>query len=279
MTVPLTAPPQAIETAADPAALRAMVAKTAAAWETVGETAPYHSVLTSDEYRPERFAENEVTFFESGKHDLALILALLRRIGRSAESFYRCLEFGCGVGRVTAQLAATFSEVVALDISRPHLRLAKEHLAALGHTNVSLLQSTPEDLHPGTGYDLWFSRLVLQHNPPPVTLEILNRMFAGLAQRGVAIFHVPTYHNGYYFKIADYLADSLPPENMHMHVTPQKPILELAWHHGCVLLDVREELESDYSDWVTNIFVFQKPKISWPLSKRLRGAFHALTQR
>jgi hypothetical protein len=75
VTVPLTAPPQAIETTADPAALRAMVAKTAAAWETVGETAPHHSVLTCDEYRPERFAENEVSFFESGKHDLALILA------------------------------------------------------------------------------------------------------------------------------------------------------------------------------------------------------------
>jgi hypothetical protein len=62
-------------------------------------------------------------------------------------------------------------------------------------------------------------------------------MFAGLAPGGVAIFHVPTYHNGYYFKITDYLADGLPPENMHMHVTPQKPILELAWRHGCALLD------------------------------------------
>ena len=58
MTVPLTAPPQAIEIVADAAALRAMAAKTAAAWEIVGEAAPYHSVLTSDEYKPERFAEN-----------------------------------------------------------------------------------------------------------------------------------------------------------------------------------------------------------------------------
>ena len=276
MTVPLTAPPQAIETAADPVALQAMVAKTAGAWETVGETAPYHSVLTCDEYGPERFAENEISFFESGKHDLALILALLHRIGRPAEGFCRCLEFGCGVGRVTAQLAATFSEVLALDISRPHLRLAREHLAGLGHTNVSFLQVTPEDLHPGAGYDLWFSRLVLQHNPPPVTLEILNRMFAGLAPGGVSIFHVPTYHNGYYFKITDYLADSLPPENMHMHVTPQKAILELAWHHGCALLDIREEIAPD---WVINIFVFQKAQTSSPLPKRLRGALRALTKR
>ena len=275
--VPITAPPQMIETAADPAALRAMVAKTAAAWETVGETAPYHSVLTSDEYTPERFAENEISFFESGKDDLALILALLHRIGRPAEGFCRCLEFGCGVGRVTAQLAATFPQVFALDISCPHLRLAQGHLTGLGHTNISFLQVTPEDLHPGTGYDLWFSRLVLQHNPPPVTLEILSRMFAGLAPGGVAIVHVPTYHNGYYFKITDHLADRLPPENMHMHVTPQKPILELGWHHGCALLDIREE--GGAPDWVTNIFVFQKAKISSPLTKRVQGALHALMRR
>jgi SAM-dependent methyltransferase len=276
MTVSLAAPPQAIETAADSAALRAMVAKTAAAWETVGETAPYHSVLTCDEYRPDQFAENEISFFESGKQDLELILALLHRIGRPPEGFYRCLEFGCGVGRVTAQLAATFPEVLALDISRPHLRLAQDHLAELGHTNVSFLQVTPEDLHPGTGYDLWFSRLVLQHDPPPVTLEILNRMFTGLAARGVAIVHVPTYHNGYYFTITDYLADRLPPENMHMHATPQKPILELAWYHGCALLDIREE--GGQSEWVTNVFVFQKAKTS-PLTTRLRSALRALTNR
>jgi SAM-dependent methyltransferase len=255
-TVSLFAPPQVIETTADPAALRAMVAKTAAAWEAVGETAPYHSVLTSDEYRPERFVENEISFFESGKQDLALIFALLHRIGRPSEGFYRCLEFGCGVGRVTAQLAATFSEVLALDISRPHLRLAQGCLARLGYTNVTFLQVTPENLHPDTGYDLWFSRLVLQHNPPPVTLEILNRMFAGLAPGGVAILHVPTYHLGYYFKTADYLTDRLPPENMHMHVTPQRPILELAWRHGCCLLDVREEPVP--AEWLTNIFLFQK---------------------
>jgi SAM-dependent methyltransferase len=274
--VPLTAPPQAIETAADPAALRAMIVKTVAAWEVVGEAAPYHSVLTCDEYRPERFVENETAFFESGKQDLALILALLHRIDRPAAGFRRCLEFGCGVGRVTAQLAATFSEVLAVDISRPHLRLAREYLTRLGHANVGFLQATPQDLHPGTGFDLWFSRLVLQHNPPPVTLEILNRMFAGLAPGGVAIFHVPTYRDGYYFTISDYLADSLPPEHMHMHVTPQKAILELAWHHGCALLDVREEIAPG---WVINVFVFQKAKTSASLMTRLRGALHAVTGR
>jgi SAM-dependent methyltransferase len=257
--VPLLAPPQAIETAADPTTLRAIIAKTAVAWEAIGETEPHYSVLSYEEYRPARLSDNENSFFETGKIDLDLVLAVLRRIGRPAEGFRRCLEFGCGVGRVTAQLAATFPEVVALDISRPHLRLAQAHLAGLGHSNVCFLQVTPENLHPGAGYDLWFSRLVLQHNPPPVTLAILDRMFAGLLPQGVAIVHVPTYCIGYSFKISDYLADKLPPEHMHMHATPQKPILELAWRHGCCLLDIREE---DIPGWITNIFVFQKVDIT-----------------
>lgn len=273
MTVSMTAPPQEIEWTADRVAMRAMITKIAAAWEAYGAVAPYHSVLSSDEYVPERFDENRISFFGSAKDDLELILGLLCRIGRSPSDFTRCLEFGCGVGRVTAQLATTFSEVVAVDVSYPHLQLAKEYIQELGHQNVSFLQATPDDLHPRTKYDLWFSRLVLQHNPAPVTLEILNKMFTGLSVGGVAIFHVPTYQNGYYFKIIDYLRDSLPPENMHMHVTPQKPILELAWRHDCVLLDIREELAPG---WVINVFVFQKAKTSLALMKRLRGALPAL---
>jgi hypothetical protein len=132
-------------------------------------------------------------------------------------------------------------------------------VAKLGHTNVSFLQVTPENLHPGTGYDLWFSRLVLQHNPPPVTLAILDRMFAGLVQQGVAVIHVPTYYSGYSFNVSDYLADRLPPAHMRMHATPQKPILELAWRHGCCVLDIREE---NIPGKVTNIFVFQKIDIA-----------------
>jgi hypothetical protein len=96
---------------------------------------------------------------------------------------------------------------------------------------------------------------MLQHNPPPLVLAILDRMFAGLMTRGIAIVHVPTYCGTYWFSVADYLAETLPPEHQHMHATPQRPILELAWRHGCCLIDVREE---EVPEWITNIFVFEK---------------------
>jgi SAM-dependent methyltransferase len=253
--VPLGSRAQAIETVTDMTTLRAIVAETAACWDSVGKTAPHESVLAYDEYKPDRFPENEAAFFETGKGDLAMLLGILNRIGRPVEDFCRCVEFGCGVGRVTPQLAATFPTIVALDISRPHLELAQAHVKGLGYRNVTFLQVTPEDLHPISGYDLWFSKLVLQHNPPPVTLHILDKMFTGLAPAGVAVVHLRTYWIGYSFDVADYLANNAGQE-MEMHVTPQKPILELAWRHGCCLLDVREEGATP--EWLTNIFVFQK---------------------
>jgi len=247
--VPLTAPPPEVETVADPEALNAIIAKTGEAWAALGMVAPHHSVLSAEQYRPGRLAENESAFWESGRGDLDLVISVLRRIDRSPYDFRRCVEYGCGVGRVTAQLATVFREVVALDISAPHLEIAREHV---DRVNVRFRQVTPTDLFSVEGYDLWFSRLVLQHNPPPVTLAILDRAFAGLMPHGVAIVHVPTYCPGYSFNVVDYLSGKA---FLHMHATPQKPIFDLAWKRGCCLRDVREE---GIPGWVTNIFAFEK---------------------
>jgi SAM-dependent methyltransferase len=248
-------PPQDIETETDAATLKAIVAKTAAYWSEIGKKAPHWSVITSDQFKPSNLVENEGSFFESGAGDRDLILALLRRIGRSAPEFRRCVEYGCGVGRVTAHLAAAFDEVMALDISPSHLELARKHCAASGISNVQCLQVTPDDLMPAVNYDLWFSRLVLQHNAPPVTMAILDKAFAGLQRNGVAIIHIPTYREGYSFKIRDYLAGS-PGRDMEMHVTPQNAILELGARRNCCVREVHEE--PGHGITITNIFVFQK---------------------
>lgn len=254
--VPLQIPALTIETAASQEVLRAIVAKAAHLWEDLGRTMPHQSVLWLPEYTPDRIAETEEHFYETGKQDLNLVLALLHRVGSGPERFHRCLEFGCGVGRVTPHLAAVFPEIVALDVSRSHIELAQRRVAAMRRANVSFMQVTPENLHPGAGYDLWFSRLVLQHIPPPVSVSILDKMFEGLLPGGVAIIHTPTYLRGYQFTVAGYLAGNWS-EQAEQHAIPQKILLELAWRHGCRLLDIREEPPAQ-SEWITNIFVFQK---------------------
>lgn len=258
-TLPLEAPPLSIETRVDRETLAAVVAETARFWETIGETAPHWSVITSSDFLPDRIAENELRFFESAEPDRRLLLAILARIGRRPEEFRTLVEFGCGVGRMTALFAPLFREVVGLDISRPHLRLAAQTMARFGHGNVRFVQVTPADLHPETGFDLWFSRIVLQHNPPPVIMHILDLMFRRLEPGGVTIFQVPTYQVGYAFDAASYLRGETG-RHLEMHVVPQRAVLELGYRHRCRLLDLREDtgVVSQTPDWVSNTFVFEK---------------------
>ena len=248
-------PAEDVQTAADEDELRAMVAKTGEYWASVGRTAPHWSVLTEEKYAPESLSENEDAFFDSGAADRDLLLCLLRRIGRAPADFRRCVEYGCGVGRDTLPLAATFREVVGLDISQPHLDVAQQKIASANLANVRLMHVTPDDLMPASDYDLWFSRLVLQHNPPPVTLAILDKAFSQLASGGVAIIHLPTYCDGYSFNVANYLASPIG-QNMEMHATPQRVILDLAFSRNCRLREIHEE--PGHRIYITNLFVFQK---------------------
>jgi SAM-dependent methyltransferase len=259
--VPLDAAPIEVETEADPARLAWLLAETGRYWSRIGEEAPHWSVLTSDIFRPERIAETEAQFHATGAQDLALIRAMMRRCGLPPRRLIRKVcEFGCGLGRVTSHLARAFPEVVGLDISRAHLAGAARWLDAEGIGNVTLRQVTAENLHPAQGYDLWFSRIVLQHNPPPVMLAILRAAFRGLAPGGVAIFQVPTYAVGYRFLLDEYLGGPIG-QNMEMHVLPQPALFGLAAAEGVELLETRDDtavIVGRPDLWVSNMFCFRR---------------------
>lgn len=53
----------------------------------------------------------------------------------------RVLDYGCGIGRVTEQLAAHAAEVVAVDISPGMLSVARARLSAVGNVKLDLAQT------------------------------------------------------------------------------------------------------------------------------------------
>ncbi|MFN3448111.1 MAG: methyltransferase domain-containing protein [Roseococcus sp.] len=256
---PLDIPPQEIETRADAATLERLVAHVARYWSEVGAAAPHWSVLTEERFLPERFADHREAFFASGEWDARVLDAVLARAGRRRAEFEHCVEYGCGVGRATVALARRFPRVTGLDVSRPHLDLAAAELAGRGIANVRLGQVTPEALMPAEAYDLWYSRIVLQHNPPPVIMAILARAFLRLRPGGMAVFQAPTWIEGYRFRTAEYLARS-PGSEMEMHAVPQAEIFDLAAAHGLVLRDVREDndLVGRPGQGLSNTFAFEK---------------------
>ena len=191
-------PPMEVELAATPEKLAQLLAKTSAQWQHLGETEPHWSVLTNDSYFQENFHMNREAFYASGEAELKMLDATLARAGVSQAGLKRCIDLGCGVGRVTAPLAARFAEVLAVDISAAHLRVAEEHLRAEGIANVEFrhLDSIEGVARLGE-YDVLYSRFVLQHNPSPVVALLLRELLAQLRPGGVALIQLPTYKAGY----------------------------------------------------------------------------------
>jgi SAM-dependent methyltransferase len=257
--VPLDVEPMVVETDPTPEELQAMVARTEAVWRRLGQSEPHWSVLSTDKYRSERISDNEQAFYDSGEYDAGLVRGALRRCGGRLERIETCLEYGCGVGRATWKLAPLFPRLIACDISETHLELARRRLTSLGNTNVEFkkIDSAARPLE-GLRFDLFFSRLVLQHNPPPVIGSVLRDALAGLRPGGFALFQVPTYARGYSFRVREYLAGA--DLGIEMHCLPQPAVFHLAQAAGCEVLEVREDTDTARSDiFVSNTFVLRRP--------------------
>jgi SAM-dependent methyltransferase len=257
----LAPPRMEVEVEAPPDQLAAMLARIGQYWEQIGAEAPHWSVLTQPRFRPDGIAESREEFYRTGATDRDLVQQLLRRHGIAPGSLGRCVEFGCGVGRATLKLAELFPQVVGCDISAPHLALAAAEATARGVRNLAWHRSSIAAPMPEGGWDFWYSRLVLQHNPPPVIAHLLRLAFAGLAPGGVAIFQVPTYQRGYRFRIAEDLARQEPP-GMEMHPLPQATVFALAAAAGLAVLELREDTHWTVARtelWLSNLFVLRRP--------------------
>ena len=252
-------PAMEVELTASPEKLAELLAKTSAQWQHLGETEPHWSVLTNESYFQENFHMNRAAFYASGESELKMFDATLARAGVAREGLRRCIDLGCGVGRVTAPLAARFAEVLAVDVSPAHLRVAEEHLRAEGKDNVEIrhLDSIESVARLGA-YDVLYSRLVLQHNPPPVVALLLRDLLQQLRPGGVALLQLPTYKAGYRFRIDDYLWQH-NATHMEMHYFPQAALFDLVAAQGCRVLEIREDDSIGLSVIaVSNTLVLQK---------------------
>ena len=252
----------AVETAVTEAELEAMWTHIAEAWTGLGNNEPLWSVLSDPRYltksRPTLDAVKG--FYDSGRGDRDYLFSFLGRAGLASNRFPVVAEYGCGVGRTTRWLAGSFDHIRAIDISTSHLAMARTHLDESEVTNVSFHHlAGREGLSHLAGVDLFFSVLVLQHNPPPLILDILDRAFAGLNPGGVAFFQLPTYSIDYDFSVSPYLQKTASKKSMEGHFVPQVEIFKLAQQHGLSVLEVRQDHCIGFAETViSNTFLMQK---------------------
>jgi SAM-dependent methyltransferase len=257
--LPLALPAAEIELRVSPAVLGTLMARMARVWTAFGERAPHWSVLQEDRFRPAAIGANLEAFHATAAADLEIVRGAVERHGLQAEA-PRLLDFGCGVGRATLALAPLFAEVVGCDVSATHLALAQGGAEARGVANIAWHQTTVEAFMPDGGWDVWFSRLVLQHNPPPVIQRVLDLAFAGLRPGGLAVFQLPVHGRGYRFDVGEYLAEG--EGGIETHALPQTEVFAMARAAGLEVLEVRDDSHLTMAEpynWLSNLFVLRRP--------------------
>ena len=238
---PFSGPPMQVDINVSVDDLAALFSKTAKQWEHLGRTEPHWSVITNPNYLQERYKGNETAFYSSGESECKMFDAALARAGVKPNPAGICLELGCGVGRVTDALARRYASVIGVDISASHLAIAQAYNHEHNIANVQLRHLARLEQVASLGeFDVLYSRIVLQHNPPPIIGWLLKRLFSQLREGGIAYLQIPVYKAGYRFRLAEYLKEQNHTD-MEVHYFPQAALLQLIMESGCRILELRED--------------------------------------
>ena len=160
------------------------------AWEDWGSVDPLYAVLTDPKYRGNGGDINE--FLASGEEFVSNVVAQCDGLGL-AKSHERALDFGCGVGRLTAPLSARFETMIGLDISQNMVDRARELHRERSNCSFELHREADLRRFPDGYFDLVLSVLVLQHLPSEVAiLRYLDEFVRVLRPKGALVVQLPS---------------------------------------------------------------------------------------
>ena len=158
-------------------------------WDALGAEDPLWAVLTDDRYRGGRWDED--AFFATGAEEIAGVVRDLDRLGKPARRG-RCLDFGCGVGRLTQALAAHFESCDGVDIAASMIAAARRLDRSGGRCAFHVNDAPDLALFPAGTFDFVYSNIVLQHMPPEAAKAYIPEFLRVLAPGGVAMFEIPS---------------------------------------------------------------------------------------
>jgi 2-polyprenyl-3-methyl-5-hydroxy-6-metoxy-1,4-benzoquinol methylase len=211
-------------------------------WADYGASEPYASVLSDEKFLMATVQENMLEFNASGGEAVAWMKLLAARNGVVIPAG-SCFELGCGVGRITKHLAGNFEKVLAADISPGNLAVCSKYLeeSGVGNVEIALLEG-PHGIDGLPGFDVFFSVMVLQHNPPPIQYYLLDKIFGKLSAGGICFFQTATYNPGYSYSVGYQLG--LGEDDFRrwsLHCLPMRCITQLLDKHGLGLCEVVQD--------------------------------------
>jgi len=137
------------------------------AWEDWGAVNPLYGILTDPRFRHGGDVDE---FLRSGEGTVTPVLDEVERLSLCRQR-RTALDFGCGIGRLTAPLAQRFDQVTGVDVSTTMLATARR---LHGHVpNCSFVANDRDDLQlfEDASFDLVLCLFVLQHLDSTTAIE------------------------------------------------------------------------------------------------------------
>jgi SAM-dependent methyltransferase len=161
--------------------------KLARNWDAFGDADPLFGVLSD----PTKFGGQWRVddFFASGDAHVRKWLRILSELGATFDPG-TCLDFGCGVGRLTRPLSESFRETVGIDVAKSMVAVARRHNRNPRCRFVVNRDPDLRSIHSAT-FDFVHSCLVLQHIPPDVTIKYIEEFVRVAKPEGLIVFQLP----------------------------------------------------------------------------------------
>lgn len=227
------APNLEIDLNLDPKDEQLLLEKTRIEWEILGQNEPHWSVLTDPKFKQKSIVKNISEFEVTGYESTKKMQHLLEKVGCLNFKDMSVLELGCGLGRVTIPLSNVFGRVYAVDISKFHLEYLERKVKKLGISTIeTLLLQDIGDFERLKDFDVFYSVITLQHNPPPIQKILLEKILQKIKKRGYFVFQIPTYQKDYTFKIDRYR--ELKHSGMEMHCLPMQEVFSILAENSCL---------------------------------------------
>jgi SAM-dependent methyltransferase len=157
-------------------------------WEAFGKTDPLFGILSDPTKFGGKWDVDE--FFESGRAHVQHLFNTLGALGIE-HGTDTCLDFGCGVGRLTVGLADRFARTVGVDVAPSMVERAREFHGAGSGCEFVVNRHSDLRQFPSGEFDLVHTCLVLQHIPPEIALRYVSEFFRVAKAGGLVVFQLP----------------------------------------------------------------------------------------
>ncbi len=158
-------------------------------WDQFGETDPLWAIMSNPGKSQNRWEIEE--FFATGKGEVSRVIRYLKSLKFDPKD-KTCLDFGCGVGRVTQAFAHYFKKVYGVDIAPSMIRLAKKY-AKTRKKNIKYFTNTKNNLalFSNKKFNFIYCNIVLQHMQPRFAKEYIKEFLRIIKPGGIVLFQLP----------------------------------------------------------------------------------------